>query len=215
MSKILRPIYINHQEKLIEIFSELLENIQTGARLLDTQVKISDYGHIDLVAIIQETKKGLVFFINPSGKEADFLASLQSLVCYQENEAFFQRLYAQQIDPDQSPLVFFLSPFFSPGLQKILLHYSKKFPIILVRYLCFLDGQEIKIYLERMADPFEERRSEPNYQDLAITDFDLPSANLGIPPLVKEQPLDLAKFRKESDLDLSNITDQELVNLLK
>ena len=162
MSRILQSISIDYPQKLLEIIVEDIDEIQKGAVVLDTTVGNEEYGYIDIVAA-NETKRGMFFFLNSSNQEADFLRSLKCLQWVQENKGIFQKLYGEKIDFDYTPNILFLAPCFSPSMQKVLLNL-KVGRIVLLKYNCFQDEDQTKIFLEKIADSLEEEKTEDTPQ---------------------------------------------------
>lgn len=213
MSRILQSRQIDHPHQLLEIVVDSIGEIQKGSIVLDTSLGNEEYGYIDIVAA-NETKRALLFFLNFSGHEANYLSSLKCLQWVRENHTIFQKLYAGKIDFGHPANILFISPHFTPSMQKVLLNL-KEDRIVLLRYNCFHAEKETKIFLERIADSLENGKSEKNHQD---TDNANPKAR---PEKVKpfSQPdkpaIDLDKFRQELDIDISNISDEELSELLE
>jgi len=225
MSRILQSRQIDHPRQLMEIVVDGIGEIQKGSIVLDTTVGNEEYGYIDIVAA-NETKRGMFFFLNFSGHEANFLSSLKCLQWVRENQTIFQKLYAGKIDFDHPANILFIAPHFTPSMQKVLLNL-KESRIVLLKYNWFHDEKETKIFLEKIADSLENEKSEENHQDTDhvtdnITDNITDNANPKAQP-EKVKPftppnkptIDLDKFRQELDIDISNISDEELSELLE
>lgn len=212
MSRILQPLPIEHPQELREIVMDGIDEIQKGAIVLDTNIGNEEYGYIDLVAA-NETKRGMLFFLNSSGQEVDFLGPFKCLNWFQENQNIFQKLYAGKIDFNYPPNILFIAPHFTPSIQKVLLNL-KKGRVVLLKYNCFHDGQEMKIILEKIADSLEDEGKEdtPQLTGEACSN----SHQEEVPPLTPQKPkIELDKFRQELSIDISNISDQELSELLE
>ncbi len=229
MSRILQSGQIDHPQQLMEIVVDGIDEIQKGAIVLDTTLGNEEYGYIDIVAA-NETKRGMFFFLNFSGHEANFFSAIKCLQWVRENQSIFHKLYAGKIDFDHPADILFISPHFTPCIQKVLLNL-KEGRIVLLKYNCFHYEKETKIVLEKIAnslkiadsleiaDPLENEKNEKNHR---VTDHITDNANPKIRP-EKVKPftppnkpaIDLDKFRQELDIDISNISDEELSALLE
>jgi hypothetical protein len=235
MSRLLKPLHIDDPGLLIEIITEVVDEIQKGAVVLDTCIGDNESGHIDLIAADRD-KKGMLFFINVSGQEIDFLRSFKCLLWYQENREILQKLYSGIIDLSFPPSLVFISPCYSHGIQKVLLNL-KEGQVTLLKYVCFQDGEQIKIFLENIADiPGDKNDPSRDKADTLRDKADGTNRDDGekqgagvfpqtspetAPQMTKpaNQPqrpaIDLKKFRQEIGIDLSNISDDELRDLIE
>ncbi len=214
MNRLLRPAHIDDPRILIEIISELIDEIQKGAVVLDTAIGSSEFGCIDLIAADRD-KRGMLFFVNSSGQEVDFLRPFKCLLWYQENREMLQKLYSDAIDLSIPPALFFISPCYSHALQKVLLNL-KEGPVTLLKYACFQDGEELKIFLEKITStapsipPATQIPPAP-----AIPIETAPQAENTDTLHQKPEAADLKKFRQELGIDLSHISDEELRELIE
>ena len=164
MSRLLHSSQIDHPQQLMEIIVDDIGEIQKGAIVLDTAVGNEEYGYIDIVAA-DETKRGMFFFLNFSGNEMHFLSSLKCLQWVRENQTVFHKLYAGKINFAPPAAILFIAPHFTPSMQKVLLNL-KEGRVVLLRYNCFQDEKETKLFLEKIADSLENEKSEKNHQDI-------------------------------------------------
>ena len=232
MSRLLKPLHIDNPLILIEIISEAVDEIQKGAILLDTSLGNDEFGCIDLIATDSD-KKGMLFFINISGQEIDFLRSFKCLLWYQENRKILHKLYHGTIDLSLPPSLFFISPCYSHAIQKVLLNLQEGHVshVILLKYACFQDGEEIKIFLEKIADTSSDKTADTSRDKTDGRNKDDAERQTAVdsPPISPEtafqtekpvnQPqkpaIDLKKFRQEIGIDISNISDEELSDLIE
>jgi len=233
MSRLLKPLQIDDPRILIDIIAEAVDEIQSGATVLDTSLGNDESGCIDLIAADRD-RKGMLFFINFSGQETDFLRSFKCLQWYQANRTIVQKLYRGAIDLSLSPSIFFISPYYSHSIQKVLLNI-KEGQVTLFKYACFLDGEQIKIFLEKIPDPAGDENNGRNKDDgrdkdkekekvpaAAHSPVTAPETSLQTAPRPAEPDhkpkvplMDLKKFRQEIGIDISNISDDELRDLIE
>jgi len=212
MSSILQSMQIDHPQQLIEIVVDNIGEIQKGSIVLDTTVGNKEYGYIDIVAA-NETKRGMFFFLNFSGHEANFLSALKCLQWVRENQTILHKLYAGKIDFDQPANILFIAPYFTPSIQKVLLNL-KKGRIVLLKYNCFHDKKETKIFVEKIADSLENEKIAETHQDIDNATPKAQQETVKPFTLLNKPTINLDKFRQELDIDISNISDEELSELL-
>jgi len=223
MSRLLKPLHIDDPRILNEIITEVVDEIQKGAIVLDTSLGDNEFGFIDLIAADCD-KKGMLFFMNVSGQGIDFLRSFKCLLWYQENRKILHKLYPGAIDLSLPPSLYFISPCYSSyAMQKVLLNLNQGH-VTLLKYACFQDGEEIKIFLEKIGDPSMDKTDGRNKDDAekqTITDSSQIATETAPPQTATpvNQPqrpaIDLKKFRQEIGIDISNISDEELSELIE
>ncbi|MEW5801786.1 MAG: hypothetical protein AB1847_06730 [bacterium] len=173
MSRLLKPLDINDPRTLIEYITEVVGEIQQGAIALDTSLGDDEFGCIDLLAADQD-KKAMLFFLNLSGQESEFLRPFKCLLWYRENRKVIQKLYPDAIDFGHPPDLFFISLHYSHSMQKVLSNLGEG-RVTLLKYACFQeDGGNIRIYLEKIADSQKDknRRSDHDRNDNDRNDND-------------------------------------------
>ncbi|MGA1874312.1 MAG: hypothetical protein ACMUIA_01760 [bacterium] len=217
MSKILKPEYFNQPQELIEIIADSIDEIQGGSTVLDTMVGNDEYGYIALIAA-GEMKRGMLFLLNLSGHESDFMKCLTSLQWYYENQNIMQKTYKGCIDFTQPPQILFLAPCFSTGIQKVLAHLING-RVRLLKYSCFHDGQEVKMFLEEVSGSQDQDTGSASCQNTGEPSFSpclecITQMNAPLPPTATPG-LDLEKIRQEFKIDISDISDEELLALLE
>jgi len=211
MSRLLRPVSIDDPRELVELVSEAVSEIIDGGVLLDANVGNGEFGYFDLIAANADGE-GVFFFVNFSGREEEYLGFLKCMRWYQENRSSLQNLYARRVAFSPSPPVFVVSPWYSCSMRKVLLNMGEG-RVILLKYACFQNGEgEKSLFVEKVGDSSE---------DWAETDsIHVPGTSASIPrtDLPKIQPAEtdmyLKKFRREIVTDISNVSDEELLDLL-
>jgi len=212
MSRLLRPAYPDDPGELAELISEGIGEIISGGVLLDAAVGNGEFGFFDLLAANGDGE-GVFFFINFSGSETEYLRLLKCIRWYRENWDTFHKLHAGRVALGPVPPVFVVAPWYSYSMRKVLLNICDS-RIILLKYVCFQDGNEKKsLFIETVGDSSEdagkadcravsETSSTPAAADRPKRD---PAATM----------IDPGKFRREIGSDISNVSDEELLDLLE
>jgi hypothetical protein len=216
MSKILKPEYFSHPQELIEIIADSIDEIQRGSTVLDTTVGNDEYGYIALIAV-SEIKRGILFLLNLSGHESDFMKCLKSLQWYYENQNIIQKTYKSSIDFTQPPQILFLAPCFPASIQKVLCNMVNG-SVRLLKYSCFHDGQDVKMFLEEVNGSQNQDAGGTSCQSIRENSFSRCSecmTQVNTPSPAKTPDLDLRKIRQEFKIDISDISDEELLTLLE
>ncbi|MEW6381987.1 MAG: hypothetical protein AB1611_20620 [bacterium] len=240
MSRLLRSLQISDPQTLIEIITEAVDEIQSGATIVDTSLGNEEYGCIDLIAA-DRNKRGILFFITTSSLETDFLRPFKCLCWYRENRPILQKLYSGVIDIALPPSIYFISPAYSDIIRKVLLNL-KEYHITLLKYTCFQDGESIKVFLEKIAalpddtslpeipslrnqlEKWLRTSQSDNSPRKCPSDDSLQTSQPDRSPLYPpdktpagksgKPAFDTARFRQEIGFDISNISDEELHDLL-
>jgi hypothetical protein len=119
---------------------------------------------------------------------------------YQENRNALQKLYAGRVVLGPAPSVFFVAPWYSDSMRKVLLNICES-RIVLLKYVCFQDGEmKRSLFIEKVGDS-----------------KDSPSGLIADPAKIqpKESIIDPREFRREIGTDISNVSDEELLDLLE
>jgi len=208
MSRLLKPAIIDDPRELVELVSEVIGDIISGGFLLDAAVGNDELGYFDLVAV-NEDGEGVFFFINPSGGEAEYLGLLKCMRWYQENRYALQKLHTGRVAFGPSPSVFVVAPWYSGSMRKVLLNRGAG-RITLLQYVCFQDGNDEKsLFIEKVGDSSEERTDADSLHIPGTSPTDLSRMQ------TVEADMYLRKFRREMGTDISNVSDEELFDLLK
>lgn len=224
MSRLLKPIKVKDPQGIINLIIDDINEIRKGAIVLDTKIGNKEYGYIHIVAV-NEKKQGMFFFINPSGLEIEFLQFFKCLCWYKENINLFKKLYTGIIDFTQPPLILFMAPYFSASIQRVLYNVIDG-EVTLLKFSCFQEGEEEKVFIERITGLIEKQK-DPLHQKHTPDQKDTPAlkekeesvtesapVETEAPSKKKDQP-NLEKFRQEVGIDLSEISDKELLMLLE
>ncbi|MFZ0930861.1 MAG: hypothetical protein WAN11_19805 [Syntrophobacteraceae bacterium] len=216
MSPLLRPACIDDPGELAELVSEAIGEIIGGGVLLDTALGNDEFGYFDLVAANGDGE-AVFFFINFSGGETEYLRLLKCMRWYQENRHALQKLYAGRVALGPAPPVFLVAPRYSDSMRKVLLNICES-RIVLLKYVCFQDGEDKRsLFIEKVGDSLEESgKTDP----MCVPDVraeaspsELIADRSKIEP--KERVIDPREFRRETGTDISNVSDEELLDLLE
>ena len=216
MSRLFRPASIDDPGELAELVSEAIGEIISGGVLLDAALGNDEFGYFDLVAA-NEDGEGVFVFINFSGHETEYLRFLKCMRWYQENRNALQKLYAGRVVLGPAPPVFLVAPWYSDSMRKVLLNICES-RIVLLKYVCFQDGEEKRsLFIEKVGDSSEDTGK--------VGPMRIPEARAEASPsgpiadLTEIEPeeriIDLREFRREIGTDISNVTDEELLDLLE
>lgn len=207
MSPLLKPVCIHDPAELVELLSEAMGEVVSGGILLDGAVGNEEFGFFDLVAADSEGE-GVFFFINISGNEAEYLRLLKCMRWYRENRLVLQKLYAGKAALGPAPSVFVIAPRYSSSMRKVLLNLSEG-RITLMRYACFQHGDERRsLFLEKEED------SAPAEIPGSVQDEKTTPAAGRTGTGQAESITDPGKIREEAGPDVSNVSDEELSDLL-
>jgi hypothetical protein len=211
MSCLLKPACIDDPGELVELISGAIGEIINGGVLVHAALGNDEFGYFDLVAA-NEDGEGVFFFINFSGHETEYLRFLKCMRWYQENRNSLQKLHAGRIALGPSPPVFVVAPWYSYVMRKVLLDIGEG-RIILLKYVCFQDGNEKRsLFIEKVGDSFEDRGKADS---IHVPEAPPPSLTADWPKLQPAETIvDLNKFRQEIGTDISNVSDEELLDLL-
>jgi hypothetical protein len=131
---------------------------------------------------------------------------------YRENWGALHKLYAGRVALGPSPPVFVVAPWYSYSMQKVLLNIREG-RTILLKYVCFQNGNEKKsLFIEKAGDYSEDAgKAHPG----AVSDTP-PTAAAADRPKIEPAAtmMCLRKFRLEVGTDISNVSDEELLDLL-
>jgi len=180
MTRILKPIIIENHEKISQICAQFFIE-ERGFKIIDSNLGNNEIAGIDLLATDFENIY-LVTVSTSDIKDALF-RSIMAYNWYKENKAILSRIYALHDNFfEMSPTLIILSPYFPHEMHPVLKELCKV-PIQFYKYTAF--GQE--------ADP-----------DVFIEDI---SQHHGL--ATYGEP-DLNKLRKGLDIELANLTDEEI-----
>lgn len=211
MSRLLRPAHIDDPRELVELVSGAIGEIISGGILLDAALGNEEFGYFDLLAA-NEDGEGVFFFINPSGDETEYLRFLKCMRWYQENRDTLQKLHAGRVALGPAPPVFVVAPRYSDSMRKVLLSIREG-RITLLKYVCFQDGNEEKsLFIEKVGDSSVDT-GKTDSAHLPETPSPGPAADRKI-QTTPETIMYLRKFRREIEMDISNVSDEELLDLL-
>jgi hypothetical protein len=210
MSSLLRPAAIDDPRELVELVAGAIGEIVGGGVLLHGALGNEEFGYFDLVAANGDGEV-VLYFINISGSETEYLRLLKCLRWYQENRGALQKLHAGRFALGPVPPVFVVAPWFSSSMQKVLSNIREG-RITLLKYVCFQDGKEKKLFIEKVEDP-PSGSGKANPVKLPET---FPHGLAADPPKIQpaETMMDLRRLREESGTDISNVSDEELLDLL-
>ena len=119
MSRLLKPVSIDDPRELLELVSGAIGEIVYGGVLIESALGNEEYGYFDLLAVNGDGE-GVIFFINFSGCETEYLRLLKCLRWFQDNRHVLQKVYAGRVALGRIPQVFVVSPRYSAGMQKVL-----------------------------------------------------------------------------------------------
>jgi len=211
MSPLLRPACLDDPSELVELVSEAIVELISGGVLLDAAVGKGEFGFFDLLAA-NEHGEGVFFFINFSGCETEYLRLLKCMRWHQENWDTLHKVHAGRVALGPTPPVFVVAPSYSYSMQKVLLNiYDGR--MILMKYVCFQDGNGKKsLFIETVGDSSEDagkadcRAVSGTLSTLAAADWSKTDP--------AEKMTYLRRFRREMGFDISNVSDEELLDLL-
>ncbi len=216
MSPLLRPVCIDDPGELAELVCEAIGEIIGGGVLLDTALGNDEFGYFDLVAANGDGE-AVFFFINFSGRETEYLRLLKCMRWYRDNRNALQKLYAGRVALGPAPPVFLVAPRYSDSMRKVLLNLCEN-RIVLLKYVCFQDGEEKRsLFIEKVGDSSEDNgKADP----MRVLDVRAEASSSGlIADLSKIEPkervIDPCEFRREAGSRISNVSDEELIDLLE
>ena len=102
-------------------------------------------------------------------------------------------------------------------MRKVLLNICQG-RIVLLKYVCFQDEKEKKsLFIEKVGDSSEETRKAGPMRVPEAGAEASPSGLTGARPKIqpKERIIDPREFRREIGTDISNVSDEELLDLLE
>jgi hypothetical protein len=202
--------------ELAELISEAIGEIIGGGVLLDAALGNDEFGYFDLVAANGDGE-GVFVFINFPGHETEYLRLLKCLRWYRENRNALQKLYAGRVAFGPAPPVFIVAPWYSDSMRKVLLDICES-RIVLLKYVCFLDAEEKRsLYMGKVGDSSEDTGKEgPMRVPEARADAS-PSGPTASRPEIqpKDRTIDPGELRREIGTDISNVSDEELFDLLE
>lgn len=216
MSPLFRPARIDDPRELAELVSEAIGEIISGGVLLDAALGNDEFGYFDLVAS-NEDGEAVFVFINFSGRETEYLRLLKCMRWYQENLNALQKLYAGRVALGPAPPVFLVAPWYSDSMRKVLLNICES-RIILLRYVCLQDGKEKRsLFIEKVGDSSEDTGKAGPMRFAEARAEASPSGLIADRPKIhpKERIIDPGEFRRETGIDISNVSDEELLDLLE
>jgi len=212
MSRLLKPACIDDPMELAELVSEAIGEIIGGGVLLDADLGNDEFGYFDLVAA-NEDGEGVFVFINFLGHETEYLRLLKCMRWYQENRNALQKLYAGRVALGPAPPVFLVAPWYSDSMRKVLLNICES-RIVLLKYVCFQDAKEKKsLFIEKVGDSSEDAGKADPEALAEASALGLTASRPKVEP--KERIIDPREFRREIGTDISNVSDEELLDLLE
>jgi hypothetical protein len=211
MSSLLRPACIDDPGDLVELVCEAIGEIISGGVLLDAALGNDEFGYFDLVAA-NEDGEGVFFFINLSGRETEYLRLLKCMRWYRENWNALQKLYAGRVMLGPAPPVFVVAPWYSNSMRKVLPDICEG-RIILLKFVCFKDGNEKRsLFIEKVGDSFEDKGKAISINLPGVSPLGPAADRPDTQPV--ETTVYLRNFRREIGTDISNVSDEELLDLL-
>ncbi len=216
MSRLFRPACIDDPMELAELVSEAIGEIISGGVILDAALGNDEFGYFDLVAA-NEDGEGVFVFINFLGHETEYLRLLKCMRWYQENRNALQKLYAGRVVLSPAPPVFLVAPWYSDSMRKVLLNICES-RIVLLKYVCFQDAKEKRsLFIEKVGDSSEDTGKAVPMRVPETRAEASPSGPIAYRPKIqpKEKTIDSHEFRREMGTDISNVSDEELLDLLE
>ena len=216
MSPLFRPACIDDPMELAELVCEAIGEIICGGVLLDAALGNDEFGYFDLVAANGDGEAVFVF-INFSGDETEYLRLLKCMRWYQENRNALQKLYAGRVALGPAPPVFLIAPWYSDSMRKVLLNLCQG-RIVLLKYVCFQDEKEKKsLFIEKVGDSSEDTRKAGPMRVPEAGAEACPSGLTADRPKIepKERISDPGEFRRETGAGISNVSDEELLDLFE
>jgi hypothetical protein len=202
--------------ELAELVSEAIGEIISGGVLLDAALGNDEFGYFDLVAANGDGEAVFVF-INFSGYETEYLRLLKCMRWYQENRNALQKLYAGRVALGPAPPVFLIAPWYSDSMRKVLLNICQS-RIVLLKYVCFQDEKEKRsLFIEKVGDSSEDtRKADPMRVPKAGAEASPSGLTTDRPKIQPEERIiGLREFRREIGTGISNVSDEELLDLLE
>jgi hypothetical protein len=202
--------------ELAELVSEAIGEIIGGGVLLDASLGNDDYGYFDLVAANADGE-GVFVFINFPGQESEYLRLLKCMRWYHENRNALQKLYAGRVAFGPAPPVFIVAPWYSDSMRKVLLNICGS-RIVLLKYVCFQDAEEKRsLFIEKVGDSSEDTgKTGPMPVPESRADASPSGLTTSRPEIeLKDGVVDPGELRREIGTDISNVSDEELLDLLQ
>ena len=210
MSRLLMPARIDAPWELAELVSGAIGEIISGGVLIDAGLGNKEFGYFDLLAA-NEDGEGVFFFINASGDEKEYLRLLKCMRWYQENRDTLQKLHAGRVALGPAPPVFVVAPSYSHSMLKVLLNIRDA-GVTLLKYVCFEDSTgEKSLFIEKVSD-------SPADTGRAVS-MQVPGPHPSVPAAERlqmqqaEKIMYLRELRREMANDISNVSDEELLDL--
>jgi hypothetical protein len=211
MSRLLTPASIVDPRELVELVSGAISEIVSGGFLIDFALGNEEYGYFDLVAA-NENREGVLFFLNSSGDEVEYLRFLKCMCWYQENWRTVQKLHAGRVALGPIPTVFVVAPRYSNSMRKVLLNVGGS-RITLLKYNCFQDSNGKKsLSIEKVEDS-SAVGGKTGFMYVSTTCPSRPAADWPNMPMAEKIKY-LREFCREMEADISNVSDEELLDLL-
>jgi hypothetical protein len=211
MGRLLRPARIDDPKDLLELVCEAVGEIIVGGVVLDTALGNDEFGCFDLVAANGDGE-GVFFFVNVSGGEAEYLRLLKCMRWYRENRNTLQKLYAGRVVLGPAPPVFVVAPWYSNSMLKVLPDICGG-GVIPLKYVCFQDGNgKRSLLMEKVGDAFEDKGKADSMNSPEVFPPGQPAGRPGMQP--EKKSINFGEFRREIGTDISNVSDEELLDLL-
>ena len=164
-----------------------------------------------ICSLLTKHGEGVFFFINVSGDETEYLRLLKCMRWYQENRDTLQKLHAGRVALGPAPPVFVVAPSYSHSMLKVLMNIREA-GITLLKYVCFEDSTgEKSLFIEKVSDsPADAERAvsiqvpDPHPSGPAAERLQIKQA---------EKIMYLRELRREMANDVSNVSDEELLDL--
>ncbi|MGA1867808.1 MAG: hypothetical protein ACMUJM_04595 [bacterium] len=189
MTRILKPLTINNAKKLSKICGQALVKMY-GLKVVDGNLGYNDRAMIDLLAV-DENHINLVTIDRGNFNEALF-RSFSGYRWFRENRSLLKRIYSSpEVNLEGSSSLLILSSSFPPDTCAMLKNLCTV-PLYVLKYTLFGSEGDPEIFIEDMGTNLGNHA--PDSEDI--------------------EPAKAAKVREELNLEIGNLTDEEIKEFL-